>query len=583
MVNRKKVKTDPIILEVMRNALQSVAEEMGVTLLRTAMSPNIKDRRDCSAAIYSKEGLQIAQAEHIPLHLGLMTSVIKATIKVISIENLEPGDSIMINDPFISGSHLPDICIFSPVFWKGKIIALIGNLAHYVDIGGMSSGGMPVNSREIFQEGLRIPPIKIRKKGKIDTDLLKLIKNNVRTPFEFQGDMEAQIAANNVGIARLQELIKKYGEETFEIYLDELMNYSERRIKAKIKDLKKGAYSFTDYLEGETKEDKIAIKVSITIEKESIILDFTGTSPQVKSSLNCTRPVTLACVYYAVKSMLDPTVPSNEGAYRPIKVITPPGTLVNPNFPAAVSNANINTAQRITDVIFGALSKIDLKNSMAACAGTMALVTIGGIDQKTNRYYSYIETQGGGMGAIINKDGMDGVHTNMTNTRNTPIEVIENSYPLLVRKYALRRDTSGAGKFRGGIGLVREIKILNEEANVTLSSERYFLKPWGLAGGKNAEGAKNSIEINGEIKLLPSKITTYIPKNSTVIFETAGGGGYGNPLERDPELVLRDVKWGLVSLEKARSDYGVVIDQRTKKVLVKETKNLRKKMVSLNK
>jgi len=254
MVNKKKVKIDPVTLEVMRNALQSVAEEMGVTLTRTAMSPNIKDRRDCSAAIYNKEGLQIAQAEHIPLHLGLMVSVVKAAINEISIESLEPGDSIMINDPFISGSHLPDICIFSPVFWKGKIIALVGNLAHYVDIGGISSGGMPVNSTEIFQEGLRIPPIKIRKKGKIDTDLLKLIKNNVRTPFEFQGDMEAQIAANNVGVVRLQELVKKYSEETFKIYVDELMNYSERRIKAKIRDLKKeGTYSFKDYLERKTK------------------------------------------------------------------------------------------------------------------------------------------------------------------------------------------------------------------------------------------------------------------------------------------------------------------------------------------
>ena len=584
MDNKKKVKIDTVTLEVMRNALQSVAEEMGVTLTRTAMSPNIKDRKDCSAAIYNMEGFQVAQAEHIPLHLGLMTSVVKAAINEISIESLEPGDAIMINDPFISGSHLPDICIFSPVFWKGKIIALVGNLAHYVDIGGICSGGMPVNSTEIFQEGLRIPPIKIRKKGKIDIDLLKLIKNNVRTPSEFQGDMEAQIAANNVGVERLQELVKKYSEETFKIYVDELMNYSERRIKAKIRDLKKeGTYSFEDYLEGETKEDKITIKVTITIEKESIIVDFTGTCSQVKFSLNCTKAVTLACVYYAIKSMLDPTIPSNEGSYRPIKVITPPGTLVNPNFPAAVSNANINTSQRITDVIFGAFSKIDLKRSMAACAGTMGLITIGGIDESINRYYSYVETQGGGMVAIINKDGIDGVHTNMTNTRNTPIEVIENSYPLLIRKYALRQDTGGAGKFRGGTGLVREIKILNKEANITLSNERNFLKPWGLAGGKNAQGSKNTIEENGEIKLLPSKITTYIPKNSTIIYKTPGGGGYGNPLERNPELVLKDVKWGLVSLEKAKSDYGVVIDLKTKKVLEKETKNLRKKIFSLNK
>ncbi len=573
------VKIDAITLEVMRNALQSIAEEMGVTLVRTALSPNIKDRRDCSTAIYNANGELVAQAEHIPLHLGLMPTVIKEVLKVFPREDLEPGDAIIINDPYISGSHLPDVCIFSPVFNGKEMVAIVANLAHHVDIGGMAPGGMPVNSTEIFQEGIRISPVKICKKGKINHDILNLLLNNVRTSFEFKGDLEAQLAANNVGVRRMGELAQKYDSQFLMVYMEEIMNYSERRMRSKIKDMGVGEYFFEDYMEGNSSKDKITIKANVKVNEDNVLVDFTGSSPQVEASLNSTRAVTLACVYYAIKAMADPEVPPNEGAFRPINVVTPLGTVVNPKFPAPVSNANINTAQRITDVILGALAKAKPERVMAACSGTMSLFTIGGIDPRTDKYYSYVETYGGGMGAVRGSDGMDGVHTNMTNTRNTPAEVMEISYPLLVEEYGLLSDTDGPGKYRGGLGLYRKVKILDHDANVTLSTERGEIKPWGLFGGRSgSNSACLLIDSQGDTKTLPTKITTKVSSGYTIVYQTPGAGGYENPFLREPDKVLHDVLEGLVSVERAYSEYGVVIDLVDEKVDYERTEKLRKKL-----
>ncbi|UMZ74172.1 hydantoinase B/oxoprolinase family protein [Natranaerofaba carboxydovora] len=574
MVEDIKNVQDPVTLEVMRNALQSIAEEMGVTLIRTALSPNIKDRRDCSTAIYTADGDLVAQAEHIPLHLGLMPTVIKEVLKHYPKDNLEPGDAIIINDPYISGSHLPDVCIFSPVFSSsGSLFAIVANLAHHVDIGGISAGGMPVNASEIFQEGVRIPPLKIRKKGEVDKEILKLIENNVRTPFELRGDLEAQLAASNVGSKRLVELEEKYGEKFMAQIMEELINYAKRRMRNKIRELENGEYSFADYLElsgensknREDSDDKLLpIKVNIKINDENIFVDFTGTSKQVDASLNSTFAVTLASVYYGTKSMIDPDVPPNEGAFKSIEVTAPRGTIVNPNFPAPVSNANINTSQRIADVVLGALAKALPDRAMAACSGTMSLLTLGGIDPRVGQYYSYVETYGGGMGAVNGSDGMDGVHTNMTNTLNTPTEVIEISYPLLVEGYGLLPDTEGPGKYRGGMGLYRRIKILEHETNATLSTERGIKKPWGLFGGKPGSNSVNILESsNGAKKRLPTQITTRISPKNVIDYQTPGAGGYGDPYKRDPQKVLKDVKEGLVSVERAKKEYGVVICQKT--------------------
>ncbi len=553
---------DPITLEVMRNACQSVAEEMGAALVRTALSPNIKDRRDCSTAIYTAEGDLVAQAEHIPLHLGLMVSVVRKTLESYPVERLEPGDAIITNDPYISGSHLPDVVMISPVFIHGECVALLANLAHHVDMGGMVPGGMPTISTEIFQEGIRIPPIKLRKRGELDAEIMGLISNNVRTSYEMRGDFQAQMAANNVGERRIQEVISRYGVEDTRFYMNAVMDYAERRMVSALKDLPEGTFDFEDYLEGDgLSDDLLKIKVSLAIGNGGIMVDFTGTDPQARGSVNSTRAVTLACVYYALKSAVGPELPSSGGTFRPVEVITPPGTLVNPRFPAPVSNANINTSQRITEVILGALSKVIPDRVPAASTGSMSIFTVGGLDPRTNEYYSYVETYGGGQGALYNSDGMDGVHVHMTNTMNTPTEVIEIAYPLRVERYGLVPDSDGPGCFRGGLGLTREITIVDHRTTISIGTERRNIRPWGLKGGKaGGASAVLIIDPDGNRRELPTKTTTQVESGTRIVLKTAGGGGFGDPMERDPELVSRDVVEGFVNQERAAREYCVAVD-----------------------
>ncbi|MGD8389841.1 MAG: hydantoinase B/oxoprolinase family protein, partial [Desulfobacteraceae bacterium] len=527
---------DPITLEVMRNACQSVAEEMGAALIRTALSPNIKDRRDCSTAIYTGEGELVAQAEHIPLHLGLMVSVVRKTLEKYPIDRLEPGDAIITNDPYISGSHLPDIVMITPVFMEGECVALLANLAHHVDIGGIVPGGMPTISTEIFQEGIRIPPVKLRKRGTVDEEIMSVITNNVRTSYEMRGDFQAQLAANNVGERRIREVISKYGVEKTRFYMNAIMDYAERRMVGAIQDLPEGTFTFEDFLEGDgITDDLLKIRVDLTIGEGRVRVDFSGTDPQSRGSVNCTRAVTLACVYYGLKSAIGPGLPSSGGTFRPVEVLTPEGTLVNPRFPAPVSNANINTSQRITEVILGALAQVIQERVPAASTGSMSIFTIGGVDPRSEGYYSYVETYGGGQGALINEDGMDGVHVHMTNTMNTPTEVIEIAYPLRVERYGLVPDSEGPGRFRGGLGLTREVTTVGHRATVSIGTERRKIRPWGLMGGK--EGGPSDAWIvypDGEKKSLPVKTTIQVEEGTRIALRTAGGGGFGDPRERMP-------------------------------------------------
>jgi len=572
------IQTDPITLEVMRNAFQSVAEEMGAALIRTALSPNIKDRRDCSTGVYSASGELVAQAEHIPLHLGLMPSVVKSTLQRFPIDSLRPGDAVITNDPYVSGSHLPDICIISPLFIEERCVGILANLAHHVDIGGIAPGGMPTISTEIFQEGLRIPPVRIKKRGQVDEELVALITTNVRTHREALGDFQAQLAANNVGEHRLKEIIGKYGRQMAVHYMDELINYSERQMLARIKDLPAGVFTFEDYLEGDgLADDRLTIRASVTIARQNIAVDFTGSSPQTRGSVNCTRAVTLACTYYALKSAIDPDLPSTGGTFRPVDVVTPQGTIVNPEFPAPVSNANINTAQRIADVVLGALAQAIPHKVPAASSGSMGLFTIGGVDPRTRQYYSYVETYGGGQGAVVNQDGMDGVHTNMTNTRNTPVEVIEIAYPLRVEKYGLVPNTDGPGRFRGGLGLTRELTVLDHSPTMTLGSDRLKIPPWGLAGGEPGGTVGSYIEKpDGAREMLPSKVTRSVEPGTRIVLRTAGGGGYGDPKQRDPQKVGQDVREGFIDIQRAEEHYGVVIDKGSGDVDLVATKILRR-------
>jgi len=552
---------DPVALEVIRNAIKSTAEEMGVTLTRTAYSTNIKDRKDLSCAVYSSDGELIAQAEHVPLHLGMMPSAVKAALE--GVDTLEPGDSIMHNDPYLSGSHLPDVMVFTPVFNDGERVGIVGNLAHHVDVGGKAAGSTPPDATEIFQEGLRFPPVKIRKDGEIDQGVVDIFLNNLRTREVSKGDLSAQISSNLRGEQNIAELAEKYGNEELTSNMDMILDYSEARMHDSISEVDDGAGSFTDYIEGDgvlPESTDIPIQVEVEIDDDEIYVDFSGTSEQTEGPLNAVRPLTLSCVYFVTKAVIDPGLPTNDGAYRPINVHTPEGTVVNANFPAPTGIANAITSQRIVDALLGAFREIVPEQVMTASAGTMNGVTIGGEKPESGEFYSYVETYGGGQGAMHDLDGMDGVHTNMTNTRNAPVEVLENTYPFEIKQYGLVEDSAGAGRHRGGLGIVREIVIEND-AQVTVGTDRKRHRPWGSYGGKDAQGTTITLtHPDGTTEDLGTKQTLEIEAGSTFLFETAGGGGWGDPLERPLENVLENVTDGYISKSAAEEEYGVVIE-----------------------
>jgi len=571
---------DVVTLGIIQSALCSIADEMSAALINTAYSTNIKDRRDCSCAIYTTKGEVVAQSEiGTPLHLGVMPAVVKTILKRYPLREINPGDDIIMNEPYPAGpGHLNDITVLSPVYYNNKLLAFVANQAHHVDVGGFAPGSMPFGVKEIYQVGLQIPPVKIVKRNVIDEEIMSLITDNVRTKTECRGDILAQVAANNVGEKRMNELFDKYGVTMLLRYMEEIMNYSERRMIAGIQKIPKGKYSFEDYLEGDGFVEKpIKIKATIEIKDKSIFIDFTGTSEQVKGPINSRPPAVAACVYYVIKSVVDPELSPNSGAYRPIEIFIPEGTLLNPRFPASVVHSNIVTSQRIVDVLLGALKQATPERVVAACSGTENLLIIGGTDLKTGEPYTYIETYGGGQGAMHNQDGMDGVHTHMTNTRNAPIEVIETTYPLRVERYGLVPDSEGPGKFRGGLGMVREIVNTDGDATLTVSSDRNKIKPWGVFGGKEASGAKCNIVLSrGKLKDLPSKMTTTLAKGEKIITVTPGGGGWGDPLERNPKKVQWDVIEGFISIKRAKEIYGVVIDPKTYEIDIESTYRFRK-------
>ncbi|MCD2138556.1 hydantoinase B/oxoprolinase family protein [Salinicoccus halitifaciens] len=551
-------KIDGITLEVMKNSFYTIAEEMGVTLIKTALSTNIKDRVDCSTALYTKDGELVAQAEHVPLHLGLMPSVVKEVLKMFPEEDLKPGDAILINDPYISGSHLPDIFMVSPIFHEGKLIAIASNVAHHVDVGGLAPGSMSVKATEIFQEGLRLSGVRVRKEGALDTEIIRLLKSNVRTGDEVLGDIYAQLAANSVAEQRLKDLIDKYSLEHIFNSMEEIINYSDRRMRAAVKEVPDGEYEFEDVLEGDgITEDDILVRTKVIVHGDEITVDFTGTNPQTTGPMNSTIGVTSACVYYAIKSLLEPDVPPNAGTYKCLNIVAPEGTIVNPKFPAPVSNANLNTSQRIADTIFGAMADVLPERSMAACSGTMTGFSIGGYNQEEEKYFSYVETYGGGQGALDDIDGMDGVHTNMTNTLNTPVEVIEQSFPFTVKNYCYIDGSGGPGRHRGGTGLQREIQMLEDGFSFTLTADRAKYQPWGLFGGEGGQTSQCTLfTSDGEEIKIKSKETRTVQKGDSIRLQTAGGGGYGDPKERSREAVERDIALCFISEEQAEKEYS---------------------------
>lgn len=539
--------SDPIRLEVYKHFFSAIAEEMGAILRKASFSPNIKERRDYSCAIFDSQGNMIAQAAHIPVHLGSMPLSVKSAISKFNNqgEQLLPGDTIILNDPFLGGTHLPDITLVTPVFNRNLPdyvdknvpailprednnipVAYVANRAHHADIGGMTPGSMPI-AREIYQEGLIIPPIKLVNEGKLNQDILDLILTNVRTPEERSGDLKAQIGANQRGENRLLELMHRYGQLEVSHYMQELLHYTERMTRRLISDLPNGKFSFTDRLDNNgISEEEIIIKVSITIANDSALVDFTGSAPQQVGSVNAVYAITLSAVNYVFRSLIGLDVPNNSGCLIPIQIIAPLGTIVNAVHPAPVAGGNVETSQRIVDVLLGALAQACPDRIPAASQGTMNNVSIGGWDPYRNRYFTYYETIGGGTGASRKSDGVSAIHSHMTNTLNTPIEALEYTYPLQVIRYSIRENSGGKGAHSGGDGIVRDVKLLTN-AQITLLSERRATSPYGLAGGESGQKGENKLIHGSEEIALPGKGTFYGAKDDILCISTPGGGGYG--------------------------------------------------------
>ena len=550
---------DPITLEILANALRSVTDEAFAALMRSAYSTNIKERHDHSTTIMDRQGRLVAQAhQSLPIHLASMWGLMEALLAKYPSQEIHPGDLFVANDPFVAGgTHLPDVNLAMPVFAEGALIAFVCNIAHHADIGGMAPGSMAGGMSEIFQEGLRIPVLKLFRQGLLQQDLLDLLLLNVRVPEERRGDYFAQIAASRLGARRLEEVIASHGAASVEAGFAALRERTEARMRDAIRAIPDGRYRFEDVMDGDGIEAfDIPIAVEVTVAGERIRFDFAGTASQVPGSINVTLNATVAAVGYALKALVDPEVPNNQGMLDVLEVSAAPGTLVNAVFPAPVSS-RAHTSQRIIDVVLGALAQALPARAVAAANGANSMAVFAGTDPRTGRPFVYLETLGGGMGGRPMKDGKDAVQVGITNTSNLPIEAIELEYPLLVEEYGLIPDSGGAGTYRGGLGLRRTVRPL-APCLFNGVGERFRHRPWGLFGGGpggsgqfliiEPDGTRRRIHDKpGEIRLTPEQ---------ALVVETPGAGGYGPPAERSAEALAEDRASGKFSEEFLRRHYG---------------------------
>ena len=585
---------DPVRLEIFKSLFHSVAEEMGAGLRRSAFSPNITERRDYSCAVFDAERNVLAMGDHMPVHLGSMPASVVAATDTFE---LEPGDAVLLNDPYAGGTHLPDLTLVMPVFAGDltRIVAMggsskltpcredrvdaggagkrresmdgpkrmagpermaepreglktlpydggrrlrplfyVANRAHHADVGGGQAGSMGL-SREIFQEGLRIPPVKILERGRVNRDVVNMLLANVRTPVEREGDLTAQIAACRIGERRLLGMVAKYGLKELSYYAGELLNYSEAMMRAVIGELPDGTYRAEDFLDDDgIGEEPLRIAVKIRVRGERVVVDFTGSAPECAGSVNAVRAIAESAVFYVFRCLVDEQIPATSGLMRPIEVIAPEGTIVNARPPRAVAGGNVETSQRIVDTLLKALARALPRKIPAASQGTMNNLTFGGTESRLGSVggaFAYYETIAGGMGARRGRDGVSGIHTHMTNSLNTPIEVLEHTLPIRVQEYSLRRGSGGDGKWRGGDGVIRAFELLSE-MQVGLLSDRRKLGPYGLAGGEPGTPGRSEVRIGGRKRKLPSKGAWQLPKGAVLRVETPGGGGWGKPASR---------------------------------------------------
>ncbi len=521
------MKPDPIELELFRHLLVSIAEEMGAVLRKTSYSANIKERRDYSCAVYDAEGETVAMGDHMPVHLGAMPLSVRHATEAF---DLQPGDVAILNDPFRGGTHLPDITAVSAIFVRGsrKPAFYVANRAHHADVGGMSPGSMPL-AREIYQEGIRIPPILLARRGRFDRPLLDLILANVRTPVEREGDLLAQCMAIRRGEQRLHDLVRKYGMATVRRNMTALKDYSERMMRSAIRRLPRGKYRFEDALDSDGITDRpVKVAVTVTIHGDRATIDFTGSDLQTEGSVNANYAVAVSATTYVFRCLVREEIPYTAGVMRPLEVIAPSGSVVSANPPSAMAAGNVETSQRITDVVLGALSKAAPALIPAASSGTMNNITFGGNDSIRQQPFAYYETIAGGMGASAVSDGPSATHTHMTNSWNTPVEAFEHQYPLRIRGYRIRSGSGGRGKHRGGDGVIREYEFLTP-AQVTILSDRRLRGPYGLHGGESGRPGRNLLFRGKRVTAIPGKARFEVEPGDILRIESPGGGGYGKP------------------------------------------------------
>lgn len=570
---------DPITFEVVRHALTEATEEMAVALRRSAYSTNIKTRADFSCAFFDRDLNVVAQAFCQAVHLGSLVHLVPVAIRAYGPENLAPGDAILCNDPYLGGVHLNDISLISPVYCEGDLFGYVANMAHHVDVGG----GAPASVgafREVYQEGIIIPPVKLVAGDEIVEDVFRLILGQIRSKRETAGDFRAQMAANTTGTRRLCELVAQIGLDTVNHYIKELMTYAERRTRAEIAKLPQGEFAAEGFVDNDGYTDEpVRLVAKVRIDDEGVLFDLNGSDPQRRAPVNSTFAQTFSACAYNLKTLMDPDIPPNQGFYQMVRIDAPQGTVVNCSPPAPVVGG-WETHARLNEVIFKALAPVLPERTPAGGKAMQCHAGFGGIDPRNGEYYCFLETLAGGYGARHQSDGPDAVQTHGQNTENAPIEETERYYPVRILRYELVDDSDGPGKFRGGLGLRRDYVFLDHDVTFTVLADRDKVGPWGFFGGESGRQAYYIHHHDGMAEVLSSKTTIDVRPGEVVRYETCGGGGFGPAWERDPERVLKDVRQGKVSRERARSRYGVVIDSHQLAVDSAATAALRETMRS---
>ena len=557
---KKHPSFNAVNVEVFNNRIFSIVEEMGAKLVRSSFSPNIKERRDCSVALFDAKGRSIAQAAHIPIHLGSLKGGVAAVLQNYEIDTIKPGDAFICNDAYLAGgTHLPDISIITPVFYNNDIKFFTACLGHHSDVGGAVPGSISPDAMTIFEEGIRIPPIKLVRQHIIDNDIMKLIIQNTREPNDRLLDLNVQIATNNLGTARLIDLIEKMGIVNLNQAIDDLLTYTDQRTRNLISKLNDGSHSFTTWMDDDGLEgEKLPIKANVTVDGDQVKLDFTGTGAQSRGAYNVMTTGVMATVAYAIKALLDPDLPANDALFNAIHFSAPEGTIVNPVFPAAVG-ARTTTCQKLSGAIFGAFAQfLPADQTMASCHDVLAGMVFSGKSKKKEGTYVYLETIAGGNGARYNSDGMDGAHCHITNSLNMPIEAVENEYPLLVKEYSLIPDSGGAGEYRGGMGVAREITILHDNTTFSGRADSYKTQALGHNGGGPGGNCRiiRNYETTKEEVMPPKQRLLVLKAGESIRLETPGGGGFGPPQQRPPNQLAQDLIDDRFLSETAQNKFG---------------------------